>query len=501
MTQGVPRSARDDTNVNTADRQLAIWLFLLTFVVSAYFQAGGGWNQNSQFDLTRAIVERHTFSIDAYPNTGDVSIAGHHIYSNKSPALSWIAAIPYAILYAIERASGIDANSIEAITLNAYLCTLICVALPAAFIPMMLYRYGRAKGFSAPWSASIAVITALCTQLLPYSTIFMLHAPSGALLLFAATSTRRAPAGFAAGLATAMNYLCAPAVIIFAFTRERFSRFIAGAIPPLALLVIYQRICFGSFFSSSIAHENERFLTKGAAFGVFRLPSLEAIYGISVSSYRGLFYFAPVLIMAIGGAILWFRQGDDRRDLLGIVLIFVTFFIINSSFNGWEGGFAIGARYLVPVIPLLALAMLRCRGWLRPMMFALGAVSFVINFAATAVDPQPSGSIPRPLTEYIFPLLIHGRFSPSVPITPPWSAATFTGHTSVNRMTFDEAVVFARHPPGSYAAEWASFNLGEPFFGAGDARSLIPIAIVIATGCVAIARKVRMIMKEGRQGE
>src|SRR5207253_7035115 len=183
-----------------------------TFVTYAYFQAGGGWNQNSLFDLTRAMVEHRTFAIDSvlidgYPNTGDISIAGGHLYSNKSPALSWIAAIPYAILYAIERAAGIDANSIEAITLNAYLCTLICVALPAAFIPMMLYRYGRAKGFSAPWSASIAVITALCTQLLPYSTIFMLHAPSGALLLFAATSTRRVPAGFAAGLATAMNYL------------------------------------------------------------------------------------------------------------------------------------------------------------------------------------------------------------------------------------------------------------------------------------------------------
>ena len=56
-------------------------------------------------------------------------------------------------------------------------------------------------------------------------------------------------------------------------------------------------------------------------------------------------------------------------------------------------------------------------------------------------------------------------------------------------MTFDEAVVFARHTPGSNAAEWASFNLGETFFGAGDARSLIPIAIVIAAGCAAIARK------------
>ena len=125
------------------------------------------------------------------------------------------------------------------------------------------------------------------------------------------------------------------------------------------------------------------------------------------------------------------------------------------------------------------------------MLVAFAAISFVINFAATAVDPQPSGTIPHPLTQYIFPLLIYGHFSSDVPITPPWSAATLTGRTSVNRMTFDEAIVFARHPPGSDAAEWACFNLGEPFFGAGDARSLIPIAIVLAVGCVGIAWKAR----------
>jgi len=472
-----------------ADRQVAVWLFLLTFFTYAYFQAGGGWNQNSQFDLARAIVERHTFAIDAYAgNTGDVSPAGGHVYSNKSPALSWLAAIPYAIVYSVER---VDPNSIEAIIFNSYLCTIFCVALPGAMIPALLYRHARRQGFTAPWSASVALATAFATQLLPYSTIFMLHVPSGALLLIAATSRRPAMAGFSGGLATAMNYLCAPAIAILALARERKLRFTLGAIPPLILLAIYQKICFGSFLTLSLAHEDQRFLTKGAAFGIFRPPTLDAILGISVSAYRGLFYFAPVLIMAIGGAILWFRQREDRRELVAIVLIFVIFFIINSSFNGWEGGFGIGARYLVPVIPLLALAILRCRGWLRPMTIALAAISFAINFAATAVDPQPSGTIPRPLTQYILPLLIHGRFSPAVPITPPWSAATFTGHTSVNRMTFDEAIVFARQPPGSYPSEWASFNLGEPAFGAGDARSLIPIALVLAAGCVAIVWKAR----------
>src|SRR5437660_1631778 len=144
--------------MRVADRQLAFWLFVLTFVTYAYFQAGGGWNQNSQFDLTRAIVERHTFAIDAYAsNTGDVSRA--------------------------------------------------------------------------------------------------------------------------AGLATAMNYLCAPALIVLAVTRK--FRFVAGAIAPLVLLAIYQKICFGSFLTLSLTHEDQRFLTKGAAFGIFRLPSPDAILGIS----------------------------------------------------------------------------------------------------------------------------------------------------------------------------------------------------------------------------
>src|SRR5207248_1555087 len=142
------------------------------------------------------------------------------------------------------------------------------------------------------------------------------------------------------------------------------------------------------------------------------------------------------------------------------------------------------ARYLVPLIPLLGLFLLDCRGWMRRAVMALAAVSFAINFAAAAVDPQPSGTIPRPLTQYIVPLLLRGHFSPAVPITPPWSAATFTGHTSVNRLTHDEAVVFQRHPPGSLEAEWASFNLAQPFFGPGDALSLIPIALLRASSGV-----------------
>ena len=85
----------------------------------------------------------------------------------------------------------------------------------------MLFVYARRRGIDARWAAIVALSSALATQLLPYATIFMLHVPSAALLLYALTTPHRARAGFAAALATAMNYLCAPALIVFAFLERR----------------------------------------------------------------------------------------------------------------------------------------------------------------------------------------------------------------------------------------------------------------------------------------
>jgi hypothetical protein len=472
-----------------ADRRVAEWLFLLTFVVYAYFFAGGGWNQNSQFDLTRAIVERHTFSIDGYAaNSGDVAFARGHVYSNKSPALSWLAAIPYAPLFAIERASGADPGAAALLTFNVYICSLFCLALPGAAIPAMLFLYGRRRGIDARQAALAAAGVSLATQLLPYATTFMLHVPSAALLCYALTTQHRGRRGFAAALATAMNYLCAPALLVFALLDVRRAwRYILGAIAPLAALADYQYTCFGSIFTIAIAHEDPRFLTHGAVLGVFERPSIGVLYAITLSPYRGFFFFAPILLVAMLGIRAWLR--DDRRTCLASVIVIVSFFAFNVSFNGWEGGFGIGGRYLVPIIPLFGIALLHV-GW-RWLVTIVAALSFAMNFAAAAVDPQPSATIPRPLTQYIAPLLLSGHFSESVSITPPWSAATLTGRTSVNRQTFDEAIIFANHPPATPESEWASFNLGELLFGPGSALSLIPILLIILGGGFVIVRMAR----------
>lgn len=469
-----------------SDRRVAEWLFLLTFGACAYFFAGGGWNQNSQFDLTRAIVERHTLAIDAYAgNTGDVSVVNGHVYSNKSPALSWIAAIPYSALYTFERSRGANPGEVTLLTINTWLCSILCVALPAALIPPMIFVYARRRGFAVGWAAAVALSSVLATQLLPYATLFMLHAPSAALLLYALTTPHRARAGFAAALATAMNYLCAPALIAFALIERRaILRYCAAALAPLAALAAYQYACFGSIFTISVVHEDPRFLTHGAAMGVFVRPTLGVLYAITLSPYRGFFFFAPLLLAALPGFRAWWQA--ERVQCAASLVVMATFFAFNVSFNGWDGGWGIGGRYLVPIIPLFGMALLYVR-W-RAVAMVAATLSFAVNFAAAAVDPQPSTSIARPVTQYLLPLLFNGHFEAATPAIPPWFAATFTGHTSVNRTTLDEAMVFARHAPGTPASEWASFNLGELFTGPGEARSLIPIALLLLGGGIAIAR-------------
>ena len=44
----------------------AFLIFAVTFFSYAYFYEGAGWNQNSRFDMVRAIVERGILSIDDF---------------------------------------------------------------------------------------------------------------------------------------------------------------------------------------------------------------------------------------------------------------------------------------------------------------------------------------------------------------------------------------------------------------------------------------------------
>ena len=487
-----------------ADRRIARGLFVLVFVAYAWFFGGGGWNQNAAFDLTRAIVEQHTFAIDAFggdrTNTYDVAFHAKHVYANKAPGLSFLGVIPYAVLYAIERALGVDVNSFDAMNLNLYVCGVAVCAASGALLIAIFFLYARRVGIAPMRALTVALALSFGTYLFAYSSVFFSHVP-GALFLFwcfarLTLDPDRRPwiAGALGGAAVLTNYpLLIPVLLIvsaaYAIPGARIRRLasiFAGATPFAMALLAYQTICFGAPLRTSIEAESSIFHSEGALLGVLGMPKLSVLIAITVSPFRGLLFLSPLLLCAFLGAIAMIRSRQRLRDLALASGIVAALLLINMAFNNWDGGSGIGPRYILPVVPFLGLPMLYASARLRPVWILLGALSVFFNFAVTAVNPLPSRQISNPIFRYAVPLLFTGGLPADTPPNPPFAWKSMLGHVSVNRLGADDFVPFHRHPRGSRESEWASFNLGETF-APGSVLSLIPIVIWIAAGSLLLA--------------
>src|SRR5207245_9409633 len=60
-------------------------IFVTLFAAYAYFHQGGGWNQNSRFDQTRAIVETASPAINDFIVYGAAPAAGRPAHLRRLP--------------------------------------------------------------------------------------------------------------------------------------------------------------------------------------------------------------------------------------------------------------------------------------------------------------------------------------------------------------------------------------------------------------------------------
>src|ERR1700747_462687 len=112
------------SKTSSSHSKTATLLGAVIFLSFIYFYEGGGWNQNSRFDLLRAIVERHTLQIDAYhENTQDKAHFRGHYYSDKAPGLVFLA-VPFALAARpILRMMGVEPESQRGEWALSYLVT------------------------------------------------------------------------------------------------------------------------------------------------------------------------------------------------------------------------------------------------------------------------------------------------------------------------------------------------------------------------------------------
>ena len=94
-------------------------------------------------------------------------------------------------------------------------------------------------------------------------------------------------------------------------------------------------------------------------------------------------------------------------EALIIIIIFFGYICINGGFYGWHGGWTYGPRYLIPMLPFLAIPIAFAP--LRSIWFALiFSISIFQVVLSTAIFIHVPDEIVNPLFEIIIPFLTDG---------------------------------------------------------------------------------------------
>jgi hypothetical protein len=412
-------------------RTAALAVFALAYVIFAAFVSAAGTHNVqvvSRIALTLAIVQDGSLRIDAFADrTIDKAYFDGHYYTDKAPGVSLLA-VP-AVAVARFLTGGRDTTPY--MTSYAYVATLSTSVLFGALAVALVYVLAQRLGATPRQAAFGSTVLALATPFFGWSTVLFAHAVSAGLLMSAATLLssefisqtrthwRLILIGLVLGLTVTVDLVAIPAVAIIA----TWTLWLAGrrgignlgvvtlwagmgGVAGLLPLLVYNQLAFGSPFALGYTYVVG---FEGMAEGFFGLTSPDPMkaFALTLGPSRGLFAFAPVLVLLPLGLVrMWQTRGAARLAMGVVVTIFAAFLLVNSSYEYWDGGWSTGPRHLMPAVPFLALAMAFAwpRGWLsRGLAAVLLGLSLTISLVSVVVTMYTPSGILFPQTEVLWP--------------------------------------------------------------------------------------------------
>jgi hypothetical protein len=371
-------------------------------------------NQYSRFGLTQAIVERQTFEIDPYVYGNDWSFRSGHYYTNKAPGSSMLGVPFYFVLYYIERPLGGHLASLRKFNLDV--TDWFVTAIPSVFLSVFVLKYLLVEHPEDSNKAWLTVFTlAVGTIIYPFSTTLWGHPTAAACLFFAYYALVRGRSAWATGvflgLACLIEYssiLTIPCFLIYYIWQQKersvvgLLQILVGAAPSFVLFIWYHKTCFGGWFTMPSLYQNPYFglQRNNRVFHVLALPDPVIMWKLLFGAERGLFLISPILILALHGYCLLLKPRRLHAELIIALPIVLVFWLFNASFVGWRGGGSSGPRYMIPMLPFLALGLARAKASL--VFYWLLYVS-VLNCAAimaVTTTATPGRSL---VTQIIYP--------------------------------------------------------------------------------------------------
>jgi len=400
-------------------RRDALIVFCLLAFVYAYFYQPGGYNGDSRFGLIFAIVQEGRLTIDTYQDregtaTGDKAYFNGHFYSDKAIGPSVVGAIFYVPFYWMQRIFNHPSQATVKMIL-----TFLVIGLPSAIAGSLIYILCLYLSGSRSRSFIVTMAIALGTMYLPYSIIFFSHQFSSSLLFgafFMIFFLKEKPEigknwylfliGFLLGWALISEY---PTVaIILALIAYYFSivwrnhtyrhfrsivlPLLGGSIPVL-LLLLYNKLCFGNFLTIGYTNLSNPYFGSAMGQGVMGIhwPDLRVLYYMTVHPTMGIFWESPVLLLSFIGAAFMFLDRRYRSEAILAMWVIGSYLVIMSGYYLWWGGWALGPRHIIPILPFFCIFLIfvpKRLTWLLVLLSIVSIGQMIIPAAGVVMVPD-----------------------------------------------------------------------------------------------------------------
>lgn len=349
-------------------------------------------DEYTMYRLTEALVTRGSVAVEA----GNAEPGPDGRLYPKAAIGQALAAAPF---YAVARAAAALAPPArrDLVTrAGTSLLNPVVSGLLAAVLFLLYFALGATPRGAFFWACA----TLLATPLWVYGKSFLTEPLSalglaaglhGALRFRDGGEPRHALlAGGAWGFTLLVKYALLPAVALLALPfLPAFARRARSAWPALvavlacvAIALLYNAARTGSPLSTGYGRQ--------ATAAAFSTPLFVGLYGLLVSSGKGIVWFAPLVVLVPPA------YGAARRRLgapaVGLFAACAGMTLVYALFEHWAGDGSWGPRYLVPLVPLaLALVVAADAGqpWhgrgRRALVGALAAAGLLVQLGGVGI--------------------------------------------------------------------------------------------------------------------
>ncbi|MCB0806756.1 MAG: glycosyltransferase family 39 protein [Bacteroidales bacterium] len=408
-----------------SSKWFAVLFFTINLLICSFYI--DVWQNGNAVSRALPIItffESGTFRIDKYHElTPDKAFVNGNYFTDKAP-LPTLYVLPFFGLASWTGFISPDEKGNlfgpEVLIIGGILAGSVPLALLITLLYLRIRKYR--SGISPVWLSTLPFYGSF---MFVFSGTYFGHLFAGALLLIFylfLQQKRFLLSGIFAGLTFISEYNLAVLIFfmgLFLLWKEKKIKpllvFALGVLPSILFILWYNSKFSTSPFVFLYKYHNYNQLDQNYGF---RLPGIEAFWGLTFSPYRGMFFYVPVLLT---GFYFLFRQLINRSiaNLLNNILFIpsVLYFIFIASYFAWWGGWCYGPRLLMGMLILLlfeVVTKIAKHPIPKYIVWITIIIGLVINVSAkaTIVYDAPTG-IYNPFIELVATKFLAGHLNPN----------------------------------------------------------------------------------------